>query len=357
MTSPDFLLRKGSHAASPWLLYEQSNASRKHKTCAFGYIRFPQRKDKHSIPALVLFDCEAPKKIQDPDEVPVIQSAFTRNSFHFKFPSKEHYLRKAEKLLQEIQKGNIYEINFCVNFSAENAEINPVDIFKKLTHISDAPQACLAKFGSNWIMCSSPERFLKKQANKLITQPIKGTAARAENAAEDHLLKEQLYASIKERTENVMIVDVARHDLSQLAARGTVKTEELFGIYSFKQVHQMISTVSCELKQHYSLQQMMDATFPMASMTGAPKTRALQLINEYEDFDREFYSGSLGVVEENGDFDFNVLIRSIFWNAETKRLSFAVGSAITAMAEPEQEWEECMLKAKAMMEVLGLNYK
>jgi para-aminobenzoate synthetase component 1 len=182
---------------------------------------------------------------------------------------------------------------------------------------------------------------------------MKGTAKRGLTLKEDKKIKSELQTSLKEQTENVMAVDVARNDLSRIAKKGTVKMEELFGVYTFKQVHQMISTVSCELKEDITFNEIIEATFPMASMTGAPKIRALELIKQYENFDRGIYSGAIGVIEENGDFDLAVVIRSIIYDEEKKRVSFAVGSAITAMSDPKNEWEECMLKAKAMLAVLS----
>ncbi|MBC7865782.1 MAG: anthranilate synthase component I family protein [Bacteroidia bacterium] len=271
---------------------------------------------------------------------------------NFIFPSKEKYLKKIEKLKEHIYRGDIYEINFCIEFVAENAAINPAKIFEKLTALSEAPHAMLARFGSVYVICSSPERFLQKKGSTLFTQPMKGTAKRGNDEEEDKRIKNELGHSLKEQTENVMAVDVARNDLSRIAKKGTVKTNELFGVYTFKQVHQMVSTVSCELKEGISFSEVIEATFPPASMTGAPKIRAIELIDQYEDFDRGMYSGVMGKTDSNGDFDLAVVIRTIIYDSEKKRVSFAVGSAITALSDPEKEWEECMLKARAMIEVL-----
>lgn len=266
--------------------------------------------------------------------------------------SKEDYLQKAAQLKHHIQQGDIYEINYCITFEAHNVTIDPIQVFEKLHKISQAPYAALAKFDKQFIISSSPELFLSKKGNRLFTKPIKGTAKRSLNIAEDEDIKKSLRNSLKEQTENVMIVDVARNDLSRIAKKGTVKVEKLFDIESYQQVHQMVSTVSCELKDHTSFEEIIRASFPMASMTGAPKIRAMQLIDEYELYNRGPYSGTLGVIDENGDFELSVLIRSIFYDEEKRYLSFSVGSAITAMCNPEEEYEECLLKAKAMREVL-----
>ena len=219
--------------------------------------------------------------------------------------------------------------------------------------ISNAPYSALAKFDTQYIISSSPELFISKKGKTLITKPIKGTAKRSNNLQEDQFIKNELKSNLKERTENVMIVDVARNDLSRIAKKGSVVVDKLCEIESYQQVHQMVSTVSCELKENISFNEIIKATFPMASMTGAPKIRAMQLIDEYELYNRGPYSGALGYIDEYGNFDLSVLIRSIFYDEQKHYLSFTVGSAITAMCNPEDEYEECLLKAKAMMQVLS----
>ena len=266
--------------------------------------------------------------------------------------TKQEYTNSVNQLKQHIRKGDIYEVNFCQEFFSKNAEINPVDVFEKLNAISEAPFSTFSKFGKHFLMCASPERFLKKQGSKLISQPIKGTAKRSANKLEDEQLKTELRNNLKEKSENVMIVDLVRNDLSHIAKRGTVKVEELQTIYSFKQVHQMISTVSCELKEDISFTDILKSTFPMGSMTGAPKISAMKLIEEFESTKRGLYSGAVGYISPDGDFDFNVVIRSILYNSENNYLSFMVGSAITDKANAEQEYDECLLKAKALFEVL-----
>jgi para-aminobenzoate synthetase component 1 len=267
--------------------------------------------------------------------------------------SKAQYLEKVKALKQHIQDGDIYEINYCITFEAHDVTIDPLDIYQKLNAISKAPYSALAKFDKQYIISSSPELFLSKKGNKLISKPIKGTARRGKTKEEDEQLKLSLKNSLKEQTENVMIVDVVRNDLSRIAKRGTVQVEKLFDIETYEQVHQMVSTVSCELKDNITFEEIIEATFPMASMTGAPKIRAMELIDQYELYNRGPYSGALGYIDENGDFELSVLIRSIFYDEEKQYLSFSVGSAITALCDPEEEYEECLLKAKAMIEVLS----
>lgn len=267
--------------------------------------------------------------------------------------SKSSYIEKVNALKQHIQQGNIYEVNFCMEFYAESILINPYVLFEKLMKISPMPFSCFIKYYDKYLICASPERFLKKNGNYIQSQPIKGTIKRGITLDEDLQLKEQLKNNEKERSENVMIVDLVRNDLSRIAEKGSVKVEELFGIYSFPQWHQMISTVSCQVKPDFSFVDILKATFPMGSMTGAPKISAMKLIEKYESTKRGMYSGSVGIMLPNSDFDLNVVIRSIQYNANTGYLSFMVGSAITINSDAEKEYDECLLKAKAILNVLG----
>jgi para-aminobenzoate synthetase component 1 len=267
--------------------------------------------------------------------------------------SKEDYVDTVNHIKDHITRGDIYVTNFCQEFYADNAQIDPVATFLQLNRVSPTPFGTFYKRDDNYILCASPERFLAKRESKLISQPIKGTARRGATSAEDEAIKEQLHTSAKELQENVMIVDLVRNDLTHSAKPGTVKTEELFGIYTFKQVHQMISTVVCELRDGLSTIAAIRNSFPMGSMTGAPKISAMQLMELYERSKRGVYSGAIGYFSPDGDFDFNVVIRTLLYNATTKYLSFHTGGAITYHADAEREYEECLLKAKAILEVLG----
>ncbi|MBC6111392.1 anthranilate synthase component I family protein [Pedobacter fastidiosus] len=267
--------------------------------------------------------------------------------------SEAEYLTKIDSLKEHISRGDIYEINFCQEFFAEHAEINPLETFEALNRLSPTPFAGFFKVNEHYILSATPERFLCKRGNKLISQPIKGTAKRSLDPAEDEAIKYALRGDIKEQTENVMIVDLVRHDLTKSAVKGSVKVEELFGIYTFAQVHQMISTISCQLNPEIHFIDAIKNAFPMGSMTGAPKIKAMQLIEQYEETKRGIYSGSFGCINPNGDFDFNVVIRSILYNSESKYLSFQVGGAITYQCNAKKEYEECLLKASAILKVLG----
>ena len=267
--------------------------------------------------------------------------------------SREAYLDKVGQLKKHIQRGDIYEVNFCQEFYAEQAEVDPVSLYRALNEMSPAPFSAFYKEGGRFLLCASPERYLKKTGSRLYSQPIKGTAGRGKDRVEDEKLKTALLNDPKERSENVMIVDLVRNDLSRTAKRGSVKVEELFGVYTFPQVHQLISTISSEIREDIHFTEAIRHSFPMGSMTGAPKVRAMELIEEYEESRRGLFSGTVGYIDPEGNFDFNVVIRSILYSSERKYLSFMVGGAITMQAEAEKEYEECLLKAKAMMKVLG----
>lgn len=266
--------------------------------------------------------------------------------------SKTEYLKNVQAIQNHILEGDVYEMNYCQEFYGENVSINPLNTYFDLNKISQAPFSCFYKLKDKYLLCASPERFLKKIGNKLISQPIKGTIRRGKNKQEDEKLKNKLLNDEKERAENVMIVDLVRNDLARSSRLGSVKVKELFGIYTFGQVHQMISTVSSELKSDVHFIDAIKYSFPMGSMTGAPKIIAMKLIEEYEKTKRGLYSGSVGYVTPNGDFDFNVVIRSILYNATSQYLSIQVGGAIVYDSIPEKEYEECLLKAKAMISVL-----
>ncbi len=265
---------------------------------------------------------------------------------------KDEYYKKVTTLLKHIHKGDIYEANFCQEFYAENTQINPLEVYSHLNKISKPPFACFAKFDTHYLLSASPERYLKKEGQKIISQPIKGTAKRLRDSTADNKLAFDLSRDPKERAENIMIVDLVRNDLSKTATKGSVQVAELCKVYSFEQVHQMISTITSQVALKTPPVAILETTFPMGSMTGAPKISAMQIIEKLEASKRGVYAGSVGYFTPTGDFDFNVVIRSILYNEEKQYVSYSVGGAITAKSIPEKEYEECLLKAKAMKEVL-----
>jgi para-aminobenzoate synthetase component 1 len=286
------------------------------------------------------------------DELPVsqaaspvsLQAAMDRNT----------YLEKVESLRAHILKGDCYEINFCQEFFAPGAIIDPVTIFQTLSALSPTPFSVFYKLEDHYLLCASPERFLRIESGIVRSQPIKGTARRhLDDAIADAISAQDLVASEKERSENVMVVDLVRNDLSRFCKPGTVEVEELFGVYSFPQVHQMISTVKGDIVEGLSWIDAVQQSFPMGSMTGAPKHRVLELIESYELTRRGIFSGAVGYCTPGGDADFNVVIRSILYNSSTNYLSCLVGSAITWNSEGGKEYDECQLKIMAIQKALG----
>ncbi len=264
------------------------------------------------------------------------------------------YLERVNKLKDHIQLGDIYELNFCQKIESQNIKLQSIQpFFRKMWEFNPTPFAGLVET-SHWMFASaSPERFIQKKGTTLTSQPIKGTAPRGKTDLEDLQYRNNLQTSQKERAENVMIVDLVRNDLSRVAAKGSVKVDELCAIYSFPTVHQMISTISCELKDKTTFSEILKATFPMGSMTGAPKKAAVELAEKYEGFSREFYSGSFGVIYPNSDFDLNVLIRTLFYDTQTQKLSCGVGGAITMLCDAEAEYEECKVKVDKILSLFG----
>lgn len=259
--------------------------------------------------------------------------------------NRDEYQQTILALKEHIRNGDCYEINFCNEGFAENVTLNPLTAFNRLNTLSPAPFAAFYKLLNNYLLCSSPERYLCKQGNKIISQPIKGTQKRSSDIEEDERLKQALFNSEKDKAENVMIVDLTRNDLARSCATGSIEVEELFGIYSYPKVHQMISTISGKLKDDKSFIEAFRFSFPMGSMTGAPKMKVMELIEKYEHSRRELFSGTIGYIQPNSDFDFNVIIRSLFYNTSTQYLSYQTGGAITYDSFPENEWEESLLKA------------
>lgn len=266
--------------------------------------------------------------------------------------NRRDYVDAFDNLQHHIQQGDIYEVNLCQEFYAENTSINPLEAYKRLNTISPTPFSCFFRHKNHYILSASPERFLSKNGNTLLSQPIKGTAPRGKEALEDQQNKETLVSNPKEVSENIMIVDLVRNDLTKSAKPGTVKAPKLLDVQSFRQVHQLISTITCQVDERLTSAQVIKNTFPPGSMTGAPKISAMKLIDQYEKSRRGIYAGGLGYFGPQGNFDFSVVIRTLLYNADTGYLSFHTGGAITAGADPEKEYDECLLKGKAIFEML-----
>ena len=267
--------------------------------------------------------------------------------------TQEGYLEKLKNILAHIQRGDCYEINFCRHFFSNDVEVNSTYLYQQLKTVSPNPFAAFYKLSDKYCICSSPERFLKKTGDTVISQPIKGTSRRdLTDTVKDDELKNKLKNSPKERSENVMIVDLVRNDLSKIATEGSVAVKELFEIYSFPQVHQMISTIAGNVDKSMHWTEIIDACFPMGSMTGAPKKKVMDLIEKYETVPRGLFSGTIGYITPEGDFDFNVIIRSLFYNETKKHLAYFAGGGITINSIPLQEFEETNVKVSAIESIL-----
>ncbi len=340
----------------------------------FGHLNYPSiQPDSLDFPAAFFFapavivkrtgsEIYIETTVEDPDAIlAAIQATDTKETVvvpaHLTIQSrytKEAYIQKIEGLKQHIQRGDCYEINFCQDYFIDNATIDPVLLYRQLMVLSPNPFSALYKWNDRYCLCASPERFLQKSGTLVTSQPIKGTAKRnlldpaADIASHNHLLQSE-----KEKSENVMIVDLVRNDLSRVCERGSVEVKELFGIYSYPQVHQMISTIQGRVSERLPWTEVVAACYPMGSMTGAPKLKVMELIEQFETIPRGLFSGSIGYVTPEGDFDFNVVIRSVFYHATKKTLSFKVGSGITIKSDPLLEYEECMVKASAILQILN----
>ncbi|WP_242132427.1 aminodeoxychorismate synthase component I [Aestuariivivens marinum] len=293
--------------------------------------------------------------VQDLNEIKQINTTAKHKKNDIKIKLRIHrdeYFEKVNEILSHIHRGDIYEANFCQEFYAENTAIHPLETYERLNSISKPPFASFVKISDKYVLSASPERYMQKRGLQVISQPIKGTSKRSSNSHEDALFKTALANDTKERSENIMIVDLVRNDLSKTAIKGSVKVEELCKVYTFNQVHQMISTITAKVDPNTSPVDIIKSTFPMGSMTGAPKISAMQIIEALEETKRGVYSGAIGYLTPKGDFDFSVVIRSILYNASKKYVSYSVGGAITAKSMPLKEYEECLVKAKALRTVL-----
>lgn len=264
------------------------------------------------------------------------------------FSVKRHqYLSRIREAQRRIFEGDFYEINLSHQLRAECTG-RSFELYRRMKRVGPVPFGAFLQIDDISICCMSPERFLSKEGRRVFSQPIKGTTRRGTGSAEDCKLRNALRASIKNRAENLMIVDLVRNDLSRIATEGSVKVSSLFDIQTFGTVHQMVSTVEAESAVANSIE-IIKACYPMGSMTGAPKISVMKAIEELENYRRGIYSGAIGYIQPNGDFDFNVVIRTAIISRGT--LYYSVGGAITGDSDPEEEWEETLVKARALTKV------
>ena len=267
--------------------------------------------------------------------------------------SKEEYIKKIKNIKKRIKMGDTYELNFCFDFFNDNTKINPENTFKKLNKLTESPMSVYYKDHHLHVLSSSPERFIKRNKKTIISQPIKGTKKRGKDIDEDVFLINSLKNSIKEKSENHMIVDLVRNDFSRIAKRGSVKVTELSKINTYKNIHQMVSTIEAQIENDMFFSTILKSTFPMGSMTGAPKIKTMKIIDELEETSRGIYSGAIGYIDPNKNFDFNVVIRTIIYDDKLSKISVNVGSGITFKSDPKDEYEECLTKIDALKKSLS----
>jgi len=258
------------------------------------------------------------------------------------------YCKKIDEIKQNITDGNYYELNYCIERRARMAIRKPLNYWIKMVNKSKAPFSAYLKQNMTHIMCASPERFLRKEGNQLLSQPIKGTAKRYKNHNQDHASFTNLTRNTKEMAEHLMIVDLVRNDLTKCSGSVSTKVLELAKTCSFNTIHQLISSVQTELEPNHSITDILESCFPMGSMTGTPKQTVCNRIPILENQERGIFSGALGYFDSNLNFDLNVVIRTIIYDQTTNLLSLKTGGAITIDSNPEKEWKECILKCQSI---------
>ena len=263
----------------------------------------------------------------------------------------QEYVDAVEKARQYIIAGDIFEVNLSQRFEAE-LSIAPYELYKRLRQINPAPFAGYLGFDEVTVVSASPERFLRVQGDWVETRPIKGTRPRGKTPEEDEALANELLSSVKDRAENIMIVDLERNDLGRVCRYGTIKVTELAILEVFPTIFHLTSTVVGRLREGKNCIDLLKATFPGGSITGAPKVRAMEIIDELEPTKRSVYTGSIGYLSFNGDLDLNIAIRT-FWVKGSKAY-FQVGGAVVYDSNPEAEYQETLDKGRALVAALNM---
>ena len=282
---------------------------------------------------------EAPL-IKSPERQVILKGNFTR----------QEYLEAVEKCRQYIIDGDIFEVNLSQRFEAE-LNITPYELYRRLRRINPAPFACYLGFDEVTVVGSSPERFLRLQGDRVETRPIKGTRPRGKTPAEDESHSRELLASAKDRAENMMIVDLERNDLGRVCRYGTVKVTELAILETFPTVFHLTSAIEGRLSEDKTRIDLLKATFPGGSITGAPKVRAMEIIDELEPTRRSVYTGSIGYLGFDGNLDLNIAIRTFL--VKDGKAYFQAGGAVIFDSNPEAEYQETLDKVRALIDALN----
>ena len=285
------------------------------------------------------------KQIEIPHLTPTKQDLLELNC-NF---TRENYIQAVLKAKEYITAGDIYQVNLSQRFTAK-VSTPPFELYKTLRNLNPAPFAAYLKCGESTIISSSPERFLRISGKSVETRPIKGTRPRGESKVEDERLKNELLQSIKDRAELIMIVDLERNDLGRVCKYGTVGVPEAITLETYATVFHLVSTITGELKEDKEHIDCIKACFPGGSITGAPKIRSMEIIDELEPTQRKIYTGSIGYLGFNQQTDLNIVIRTILYCDNT--VHFQVGGGIVADSDPELEYEETLHKGKALIEAI-----
>lgn len=260
--------------------------------------------------------------------------------------TKEHYLARIEQIREWIAQGEVYQVNSTFPLHIKTTG-DPPQLYRQIATRHPVAHAAYIEDEARTILSFSPELFLQRTGNILLTRPMKGTAPRSANPDEDRKLGETLHASVKNRAENLMIVDLLRNDLGRLARPGSVRADPLFSLEKYPSIWTMTSTVQAEIASETSLAEILRALFPCGSVTGAPKIAAMKRIQETEPEPRGLYCGSLGWLAPNGDFSLNVAIRTLVLDDDGQG-RYHVGGGIVHDSDPQQEWDECHWKARIL---------
>jgi len=263
----------------------------------------------------------------------------------------QEYVDAVEKARKYIIDGDIFEVNLSQRFEAK-LTITPYELYRRLRQINPAPFACYLDFEEVSVVSASPERFLRVRGDWVETRPIKGTRPRGKTAVEDEVLANELMSSVKDRAENIMIVDLERNDLGRVCRFGTIKVTELAILETFPTVFHLTSTVEGKLREGKNCIDLLKATFPGGSITGAPKVRAMEIIDELEPTKRSVYTGNIGYLSFNGDLDLNIAIRTFL--VKGSRAYFQVGGAVVYDSDPEAEYQETLDKGRALINALNM---
>lgn len=285
----------------------------------------------------------------DNTDISDTQSTYLTSKFKSNL-SFNDYAESFQKISDYIHAGDCYQVNFSQRFSAKYSG-NPLNIYTILAKENNSPFSAYLNFSDQQILSFSPERFIESHQGKVVTQPIKGTLPRNKDPQIDQLQAEKLLNSEKDRAENLMIVDLLRNDLSKTATKGSVEVTELFGLYHFESVHHLISTIESKLDDKFDNFDLLATTLPGGSITGAPKIRAMQIIDELEKANRGIYCGIIGYIDFNGNMDTNICIRTLVADKDT--LYCSAGGGLVVDSKLEQEYQETFDKLNKILPVLN----